>query len=196
MKRKAPFFLILGIFLVALSLCFAVIVQLQLRTGAKTCQTVIAEMENLLPERTSGILGSSSNSGMPVLEINGADYVAILEIPAFGITLPVADNWSSAKLSRSPARFSGSVYDKALVIGGADYPRQFDFCDEIAHGDMVIITDMTGARFSYSVSRIDRASRAEAQWLENAAYDLTLFCRNTFSMEYLAVRCISSTSQK
>ncbi len=193
MKQKAPFSLILGIFLVALSLCFAVIVQLQLRAGAKNCQTVITEMEALLPERTPGILGPSSDSGMPVLEINGADYVAILEIPAFGITLPVADNWSSMNLSRSPARFSGSVSGKPLVVGGADYPRQLDFCDEIAHGDIVIITDMTGAQFSYSVSRIDRASRAEAQWLQNDAYDLTLFCRNTFSMEYLAVRCISNT---
>ena len=148
------------------------------------------EMNKLLPDRTPGVSGAYSDSVMPVLEINGADYVALLEIPSQSVVLPVADQWNSMGLSNSPARFSGSAYDKSLVIGGVDHPRQFGFCDEIEHDAVLNITDMTGAQFSYIVSRIDRSKHAQTQWLQNEEYDLTLFCRSAYSMEYIAVRCI------
>ena len=190
MNRRKPFLLILGTCLIVFSLCCVIVVQLQQYNGTKNCQEVVVEMNKLLPDRTSGVPGAYSDSAMPVLEINGADYVALLEIPAQGVVLPVADQWNSMGLSNSPARFSGSAYDKSLVIGGVDHPKQFGFCDEIEHGVVITITDMTGAQFSYSVSHIDRAKHAEAQWLQNEEYDLTLFCRSTYSMEYIAVRCV------
>lgn len=190
MNRRKPFLLILGTCLIVFSLCCVVVVQLQQYNGTKNCQEVVMEMNKILPDRTSGVPGTYSDSAMPVLEINGADYVALLEIPAQGVVLPVSDQWNSMGLSNSPARFSGSVYDKSLVIGGVDHPKQFGFCDEIEHGVVITITDMTGAQFLYSVSRIDRAKHAETQWLQNEEYDLTLFCRSTYSMEYIAVRCI------
>lgn len=190
MKRRIPFLLIMGTCLIVLSLCCVVVVQLQQHIGAKKCQEVAMEMNKLLPDRTSGVPGVYSDSVMPVLEINGADYVALLEIPAQGVVLPVSDQWNSMGLSNSPARFSGSAYDKSLVIGGVDHPKQFGFCDEIKHDAVLSITDMTGAQFSYIVFRIDRSKHAQTQWLQNEEYDLTLFCRSAYSMEYIAVRCI------
>jgi len=190
MKRRIPFLLILGTCLIVFSLCCVIVVQFQQYHGVKNCQEVVMEMNKLLPDRTSGASGVYSDSVMPVLEINGADYVALLEIPAQGVVLPVSDQWNSMGLSNSPARFSGSAYDKSLVIGGVDHPRQFGFCDEIEHDAVLNITDMTGAQFSYIVSRIDRSKHAQTQWLQNEEYDLTLFCRSAYSMEYIAVRCI------
>ena len=190
MKRRKPFLLILGTCLIVFSLCCVIVVQLQQYNGTKNCQEVVVEMNKLLPDRTPGVPGAYSDSVMPVLEINGADYVALLEIPSQGVVLPVADQWNSMGLSNSPARFSGSAYDKSLVIGGVDHPRQFGFCDEIEHDAVLNITDMTGAQFSYIVSRIDRSKHAQTQWLQNEEYDLTLFCRSAYSMEYIAVRCI------
>ena len=190
MKRRIPFLLILGTCLIVFSLCCVIVVQLRQYDGAKNCQEVAMEMNKLLPDRTPGVPGVYSDSVMPVLEINGADYVALLEIPSQGVVLPVADQWNSMGLSNSPARFSGSAYDKSLVIGGVDHPRQFGFCDEIEHDAVLNITDMTGAQFSYIVSRIDRSKHAQTQWLQNEEYDLTLFCRSAYSIEYIAVRCI------
>lgn len=190
MKRRIPFLLILGTCLIVFSLCCVIVVQLRQYDGVKNCQEVAMEMNKLLPDRTPGVPGVYSDSVMPVLEINGADYVALLEIPSQGVVLPVADQWNSMGLSNSPARFSGSAYDKSLVIGGVDHPRQFGFCDEIEHDAVLNITDMTGAQFSYIVSRIDRSKHAQTQWLQNEEYDLTLFCRSAYSMEYIAVRCI------
>ena len=190
MNRRKPFLLILGTCLIVFSLCCVIVVQLQQYNGTKNCQEVVMEMNKLLPDRTSGVPGAYSDSVMPVLEINGADYVALLEIPSQGVVLPVADQWNSMGLSNSPARFSGSAYDKSLVIGGVDHPKQFGFCDEIEHDAVLNITDMTGVQFSYIVSRIDRSKHAQTQWLQNEEYDLTLFCRSAYSMEYIVVRCI------
>lgn len=190
MKRRIPWLRILGICLIVFSLCLVVFVQLQLQSGTKNCRKVAGEMSKLLPDRAAGVLEMYPDADMPVLEINGIDYVALIEIPSIGIALPVADKWDSTKLSKSPARFFGSIYDKSLIVGGADYPQQFGFCDDIEHGAVITVTDMTGAQFSYSVIRIDRAKHAETQWLQNEKYDLTLFCRNTYSLEYIAVRCI------
>lgn len=126
---------------------------------------------------------------MPILQIDGVDYAALLEIPAFDIRLPIANNWNSQKLSDPPARFSGSVNQEPLVIGGADEAYQFGFCDKIENGTPITITDMTGAQFSYTVSQIDRSNSAQAQWLMKTDWDLTLFCRDKLTLEYIAVRC-------
>jgi len=126
---------------------------------------------------------------MPVLVFNDVDYVALVEIPSINLTLPVADGWNSRKLYRSPARFYGSCYDHSLVIGGADNSHQFSFCDKIDTETVITVTDMTGTQFSYTVSRVDRSKSAESNWLICSDYDLTLFCRDTNSMEYIAVRC-------
>ena len=115
----------------------------------------------------------------------------MLEVPAFGLALPVADQWDSKNLHFPPGRFSGSAYDNTLVIGGADSQGQFSFCDKIDNGAVITVTDMTGVRFTYTVFRVDRAKHAESQWLVADDYDLTLFCRDAYSMEYIAVRCIS-----
>lgn len=192
LKRKTTLLLILGIALIAISLCFVLAGLIRSHIGNRTCQKVVARMEEILPERTPGTPGLYPDTGMPTLEIDGVDYVAMLEIPSAGVELPIANNWDGKKLSRSPARFSGSAYNHTLVIGGADQAKQFSFCGQIDQGALVTVTDMTGAQFTYRVSRIDRGKHAEAQWLSGA--DLTLFCRDTFSMNYIAVRCVYAYS--
>ena len=192
MKTRKATLLILGSCLVLASLCLVLFLGIRTHLGAKTCQQVLTQLSTLLPQRTPGVPGTQPNTVMPILEIDGTDYVAILEIPAYGVTLPVADRWDRHKLSASPARFWGSAYDRTLVIGGADAPRQLGFCDQIEEGALVTVTDMTGVQFDYAVSGVDRAKHAETQWLTDAACDLTLFCHDLYSMEYIAVRCISA----
>lgn len=189
-RRKFSLPLLLGSCLILGSLCLVLVGQLRARTGAGESREVVAQMETLLPERTVGVPGTYPYADMPVLEIGGEDYVALLEVPAFGVTLPVTDGWEGRSLSRAPARFWGSAYDNTLVVGGSDDTRQFGFCDKIGHGAMVRLTDMTGARFTYTVCGIDRARHAESEWLMDAEYDLTLFCHDVLAMEYVAVRCV------
>ena len=189
-KQKVSLLLILGACLVLISLGMLLFTQIRLHTGTQRSRQTAQKIQALLPEKTQGIPGNTPHTGMPVLEVDGVDYVGILEVPAFGITLPVADHWDSKKLASGPARFCGSVYESSLVIGGADYAGQFGFCDKIENGSIITVTDMTGVQFSYTVVRVDRASSAKGQWLQDGQSDLTRFCRDMYAMEYIAVRCV------
>lgn len=188
-KRKISLPFSLGVCLILCGLCLLLVSQLRTHIGLRNSREILLRLSEILPEKTPGVPGVYFSSGMPVLEIGGIDYAAVLEVPAFGVAVPVADQWDSGRLSLSPARFSGSVYDQTLIIGGADLAWQLAFCDKIEHGTVIIVTDMTGTQFTYTVSGIYRARHAEAQWLMDADCDLTLFCHDRYSMEYIAVRC-------
>ena len=193
-KGKVSPLVIAGLCLILCSLCLMLVFRLQSKTGFQKSQETLSQIHGLLPEKTPGIPGIYPDAAMPVLEIDDADYVAVLEIPAFGITLPVADQWDSKKLHDGPRRFWGSAYDNTLVVGGTDDSWQLAFCDKIENGTALTVTDMTGAQFAYTVARVDRAKHAEGQWLTGGDWDLTLFCHDVQSMEYIAVRCTFSNS--
>ena len=188
-KKKVSVPLLLGAALILGGLILTVYSQVRLHLGAQTRQEVITQIRSILPETVPGTPGISQNPAMPSFQINGEDFVGLLEVPGFGCVLPVADTWDTGKLIAFPCRFWGSAYDHSLVIGGADQPGQFDFCDKISLGALVTVTDMTGTQFSYEVSRVDRASQADTRWLLQEDWDLTLYCRDTYSMTYIAVRC-------
>lgn len=190
MKQKFTLLQILGIGLILSGALLLLFSQLRMQSARKRTAAVTAQMAALLPERTPGIPGSYTDPAMPVLEINGVDYVALLDIPAVGSRLPVSSQWDDRNLDQSPCRFWGSSYEESLVIGGSDSPGQFDFCGRIHPGAAVILTAMNGEEFHYTIRRIDRAKHAESQWLLQDSYDLTLFTRGAFSMEYIAVRCV------
>ena len=188
-KTKLSLPILLGIGLILCSLCLMLYFQIRIQLGSRNAQKTFEALSQMVPDRTPGIPGGYTESVMPVLELGNTDYVALLEIPAMGVRLPVANRWDSNKLSRCPALFAGSAYDHTMVIGGTDDPRQFGFCDEIDLGVTLTVTDMTGAEFTYAVSRVDRSKSAESAWLTEDEHDLTLFCRDLYSMDYLAVRC-------
>ena len=150
---------------------------------------VLKQMEAVLPERSPGVMDSYSVPEMPVLQVKGEDFIAVLELPALGITLPVGSSWDTRKVREFPCRFTGSVYDGTLIIGGSDQKGQFENFEQLEDGSAVILTDMTSAEFSYTIERIERAKSARADILTDDSCDLTLFVRDAYSMEYLLVRC-------
>lgn len=192
-KKKASFLEILGIGLILCSAVLLLFQHFRAHTAVVSAKAVVFQMEELMPERTAGIPGIYADPAMPVLELDGEDFSCLLDVPAFGVTLPVGNSWDTGKLGFYPCRFWGSVNDCSLVIGGTDQQGQFDFCGKIDLGTVITVTDMTGAEFTYSVTRVDRANQADADWLCSEAYDLTLFARAKFSLEYIAVRCSLSS---
>lgn len=188
-KSKVPILSVLGIALIFAAATFAAAIQIRAHISSVKRQEAVETMKERLPERKPGIPEADANSGMPILEIDGVDYAALLEIPSFQASLPVANEWKGDRLYASPARFCGSAYDHSLVIGGHDDKNQFSFCDQIEEGAEILITDMTGAQFSYTVSSVDRAEHAKREWLISSDHDLTLFCEDQASLEAIAVRC-------
>lgn len=155
----------------------------------KQAQKIVEEIEQRLPSRTTGYAGIYTEADMPVLALDGEDYIGILDLPGYGVKLPVGSAWKTAGLTGHPCRFWGSAYDGTLVIGGTADKGQLDFCGRVNPGDRIRFTDMTGAEFDYQVTWVDRSDSAEAHWLMQEKYDMTLFARDPYSLQYIAVRC-------
>ena len=142
-----------------------------------------------MPQRSAGNVLAHSDSQMPVLQIDGEDFLGLLEIPMHDVKLPIYSQWEKSKLSAYPCCFWGSVYASSLIIGGVDAAGQMDFLTKVDIGDSVIVTDMTGAEFLYNVEKIERSKTAVAEKLYSTEEALILFAREKYSLEYVIVRC-------
>lgn len=149
---------------------------------------VIAKIESVLPKRSVGMPEQRSNNAMPAFEVDGTDFVGLLEVPARNIKLPVCAKWNSAYWGFRPARYLGSAYDGTLIIGGKYEPDNFDFADLIDVGEKVTFTDMNGKVFEYKVDKVSHSSNAKTETLVSGEYPLTLFVKKEST--FLIIRCI------
>lgn len=91
---------------------------------------------------------------MPILTIDGHDYIGCLSIPGLDLSLPVMSQWSYPNLKLSPCRYSGSAYLDNLIIAGHNYQKQFGVLKSLQPGDKLVFTDMDRNTFTYAVSEI------------------------------------------
>lgn len=126
---------------------------------------------------------------MPVLELDGNQYIGTLELASMGITLPVMSEWSYPKLKLSPCRFSGSVYQDDLIIAGHNYSSHFACLKDLDVGDEIIFTDAEGRVFSYIVSGQQLLDPMGLDVLEAGDWDLTLFTCTISGKYRVCVRC-------
>jgi len=187
--KKGSIFQILGIGLILCSFMLLIGSGIYGKRAASKAIEIVEKIEVLLPSRVEGSEEDYINIQMPVLQIDGHNFSGLLEVPSFGVTLPVYDAWEDSMIRKFPCRFSGSVYDGSMVVGGADQTGQFDFCSKLDLGAYIQMTDMTGARFDYMVTKIERSKKADAESLIMDKVDLTLFVRDRYSLDYIVVRC-------
>ena len=160
----------------------------------KQNRQALSQIQSILPPATPGIMDQYADMHMPSLEVDGRDYIALLQVPAHGVALPVRSQWHSLGAAYCPSRFHGTAYDGSLVIGGSDREGQLAFLSKLQNGDQVSITDMTGAQFAYRVFLIYRTSSATAESLVSENYDLTLFARSSYGTEYIVVHCMAEAA--
>lgn len=187
--RKICF--VIGCVLMVSSLLLLIWWQLSISHAEKKSAHYMEVLRTVVPEPEPAIPEERSNNEMPVLSIDGVDFVGILELPAYDVALPVCGDWDT--MLPCPSRYSGSVYDGSMIIGATSQQGQFDFYRQISVGDVVYFTDMTGSRFSYKVSEIFYREHAGNEVLESNQATLTLFIKNLYAFEYLILRCGSLT---
>ena len=158
-----------------------------IHTSAEQTAKAVSALRTLLPSPQGAVPEARRDNSMPVLSLEGEDYIGILEFPAFGSALPVGANWGNS--SRYPCRHSGSVYDRSIRIGATSQPGQYYFYREISVGDTLCFTDMTGNRYSYVVADIRYTRHASEEIPDSRKADLTLFIQNVFAFEYIQIYC-------
>ena len=189
MRRISKLCWALGCVLIVASLGLVLFFQIRTNRAVENAARITQTIQSILPPRTAGVMDEYTTMDMPVLQIEGQDFCGLVEIPAYGVTLPVYDSWETAKLSAYPCRFWGSAYDGSLIIGGADQAGQFDFLDLIDNGALVTFTDVTGAAFDYTVDIVERYDSIPAEVLMEEEPGLTLFVRDAYQLHYILLRC-------
>lgn len=125
--------------------------------------------------------------------IDGVEYIGVISIPSYNITLPVQSSWSLKSLKISPCRYSGSVNSGSLIICAHNYQSHFGKLKYIREGDQIRFTDMMGMTYIYEVNEIDLIGGYDVDEMkENSGWDLTLFTCNYSGAQRITLRCIRS----
>ena len=161
--------------------------QWNISTAGRQAAQYVQTLTGLIPEARSFLPEERANNTMPVLALDGADFIGLLELPKYGSVLPVCDQWG--RPDRYPCRFSGSLYDRTLVIGATSQRGQYDFYREISVGDQIWFTDVTGSRCSFTVGDLRYADHADQAALTGREADLVIFIKNVYALEYIILYC-------
>jgi sortase A len=151
-------------------------------------------VEEALPQvlaATSEAADSESlqQAEMPTYEYEDLDYVAVLELPTLGLTLPILDQWSYPNLKKAPCRYTGSARTGDLVIAAHNYDRHFGRLTKLRAGDAVTLTDMDGVQYIYEVAEVETLEATAVEEMTNSGYALTLFTCTYGGQSRVAVRC-------
>ena len=112
---------------------------------------------------------------MPVVMLDGYEYVGYVEIPVLGLKLPVMSEWDYNRLKLAPCRQFGSSRTDDLVIAGHNYRRHFGYLKNLSAGDTVTFTDMEGILNTYRVAKIETLDPNQVDAVQNSGYALVLY---------------------
>lgn len=174
--------------------------------AGQTANHVLEALQQQMPETPSDDLQTPENSileqteipdyvlnpdmEMPTQEIEGNDYIGVLEIPSLGLSLPVKSEWSYPRLKLAPCRYHGSAYTGSLTIAAHNYRTHFGPVRDVSAGTQVFFTDVKGRRFSYEVSAVETIETTAIEDAVSEAWDLTLITCTPGGQARVAVHCI------
>lgn len=129
------------------------------------------------------------NMEMYAKEIEGNDYIGVLEIPALGLELPVIKEWSYPKLKISPCRYDGSAYQNNLIISAHNYDCHFGRLKSLEIGEEIFFTDMDDNVFRYEVIDMEVLPSTAVEDMKSGDWDLTLFTCTYGGQSRVTIRC-------
>lgn len=129
------------------------------------------------------------DASMPVREVDGHEFIGLLEIPDLGLALPVQNAWSEQAARFSPCRYEGTVYAGNMIIAGHNYRTHFRHLKDLEMGAEVRFTDVTGHVYEYRVTGLETIDGYDVEGMRSGDWDLTLFTCTWNSVSRVTVRC-------
>lgn len=142
-----------------------------------------------LPEETEEAALPEEARTMPTVEMDGALYVGVLQIPALGLELPIINDWSNSNLYISPCRYTGSVNSGDLVIAGHNYDTHFGRLPNLTAGDDIYFVTVDGESYHYQVTSFETLEPTAVEYMTEGEYPLTLFTCTWGGRTRYTVRC-------
>lgn len=123
------------------------------------------------------------------IELDGTQYLGVLNIPTLELTLPIQSDWSYKKLRSTPCVYSGSIQDGNLVLLAHNYRRHFGLIHSLRQGDSIQLTDTSGNTFQYLVEEVLVLNATDVDEMASSGYDLSLFTCTYGGKSRVTVRC-------
>jgi sortase A len=170
------------------------------RAGASSAQAVQALETHRTPEETqpeetaAGFVPDHvrfPNMEMPVVCVDGQNYLGTLQIPLLDLELPVIADWSYEALKIAPCRYEGSAYSGGLILMAHNYESHFGRLKELRPGDAVSFADVEGNVFAYRVADLEEIPGTAVEDMSAGEWDLTLFTCTYGGQNRVTIRCVS-----
>ena len=152
----------------------------------------LQEVSQLQPGEGEAVIPDyvlNPNMEMPVQNLDGRDFIGMLEIPALNLELPIVSQWSYDALRQAPCRYTGSAYQDNLVIAAHNYQSHFGSLQKLAEGELVRFTDVDGNVFEYEVAVRETLPPTAIEEMTSGEWDLTLFTCTYGGQYRVTVRC-------
>lgn len=206
MNKSGKGWIVLGSLCITAALCLVFLNVRQSRSAEISSEQILNELAPQIPTVSQEVSLSLSEAvigdeteypnyllnprmDMPVINIDGYDYIGILSIPALELELPIMGEWSYPALQIAPCRYSGSVYTDSLILCAHNFPSHFGRLNELSGGDSVIFQDADGNIFHYRVSGHETLQPTALEAMEEDNYGLTLFTCTVGGLSRVTLRC-------
>lgn len=191
-KKAGIIFVTLGVVLILSALLLFLYNGLENRRAGQQAESLMNEIHSAMTEETGpttkpteieteiGIEITESietlPAEMPMVMIDGYEYIGYLSIPALELELPVMAEWDYSRLMIAPCRHFGSSRTDDLVIAAHNYKTHFGSLSKLESGAEVIFTDMDGIENRYELVRDPETLAPDAvDAVQNSGYDLVLY---------------------
>lgn len=112
---------------------------------------------------------------LPVVVVDGYEYIGYLTIPEFELELPVMAQWDYKRLKLAPCRQSGSARTDDLVIAAHNYKRHFGRLSKLEIGASIYFTDVNGEINQYILVRLETLPPDSVDVVLHSGHDLVLY---------------------
>lgn len=144
--------------------------------AGQASERLMLEMEKVLDDNTEETIPEETlDPELPVVTIDGHDYVGYLELWDLEMKLPVQAQWSYPNLQISPCRESGSSRVEDLIIAAHNYSTHFGKLKTLPIGSVVTFTDMDGIENFYAIAEIITLDPTKSEVVYGSVYPLVLY---------------------
>lgn len=182
--------MIIGAVLVVLALSLFLWNRYEDRRAAQSAEEILTQVTAAIEQGADELMQDPYDGEMPVVNIDGYDYIGYVSLPTLGLYLPVMAEWDYPRLKIAPCRYTGSTETNDLVIAAHNYSRHFGTIKTLQTGDDVTFTDMSGVTSHYKVVEVHVLNPAAVEEMTSGEFDLTLFTCTYGGQSRVTVRCM------
>ncbi len=188
-KRIARALMIFGILCLVLAVVWIAENLRESENAGAAAKSVLEKLQAAVTQNAA--LGPDPKGGAAVVKIDGERYLGILSLPSLDLELPVAQDYSEARMKTTPCRYAGSP-ETGMTIAGHNYASHFGALGALKPGETVYFVFASGKRSSYTVDHVEILGADRVEEMTESAWALTLFTCTLSGKERVTVRCFKN----